>query len=206
MKAIIGKKIGMTQVFSKEGEVIPVTAVSAGPCTVVQIKTLETDGYNSIQLGFGEKIKKPKKPIEGHFKKYNSEPMRVLREVRIENINDYSSGQQIKADIFKEGERVDVVGTSKGKGFAGVVKRHNFSGGPATHGSRFHRAVGSIGCKKPARTVKGRKMPGHMGNRRVTVQGLSIQSVIPEKNLILIKGAVPGPKGGIILIKESIKH
>ncbi len=205
MKTIIGKKLGMTQVFNSAGVVVPVTAIEAGPCTVVQVKTEEKEGYRSLQIAFGKKIKKPVKPIEGHFKKGNCEPVKVLREVRVEDTKDYSAGQKISAEIFKEGDLIDVVGTSKGKGFAGVIKRHNFSGGPASHGSRFHRAVGSVGSQSPSRTVKGRKNAGHMGNERVTVQGLKVESVNPEKNLILVKGAVPGPRGGIVLIQEAVK-
>lgn len=205
MKTIIGKKLGMTQVFDNSGEVVQVTAVEAGPCTIVQIKSEENEGYNSLQLSFGKKLRAPSKPIAGHFKKNNVEPVKVLREVRVNDTKEYASGQQILADIFKEGDFIDIVGTSKGKGYQGAIKRHNFSGGPATHGSRFHRAVGSVGTRHPQRTVKGRKNAGHMGNERVTVQSLRVQSVAPEKNLILIKGAIPGPRGGIVIIQEAVK-
>ena len=205
MKTIIGKKLGMTQVFDSAGDVVQVTAVEAGPCTIVQIKSEENEGYNSVQLAFGKKLRTPSKALAGHFKKSNVDPVKVLREVRVDDTKEFSAGQQILADIFKEGDCIDVVGTSKGKGYAGVIKRHNFSGGPATHGSRFHRAVGSVGTRHPQRTVKGRKNAGHMGDERVTVQCLHVQSVVPEKNLILIKGAVPGPRGGIVKIQEAVK-
>lgn len=205
MKTILGKKLGMTQIFDADGQAIVVTAVEAGPCSVTQIKTAEKDGYTSIQYAFGGKRKKPGKALAGHFAKSKVDPVMTVREVRIDDPSAYSLGQKINGEIFKEGDYVDVVGTSKGKGFQGVIKRHHFSGGPATHGSRFHRAVGSVGCRKPQHTVKGRKGAGRMGGERVTVQNLQIKKIMTDKNLIFITGAVPGTKGSLVVIKEAVK-
>ncbi|MTI80736.1 MAG: 50S ribosomal protein L3 [Firmicutes bacterium] len=205
-KAILGKKVGMTQVLTDEGKAIPVTVIEAGPCVVVQKKTTEVDGYTAVQLGYGSKADRLViKPLKGHFAKYGVKPVRHIRELRAENVDDYEVGQEIKADIFAEGEKVDVVGTSKGRGFAGTIKRHNFSRGPMTHGSKNHRRPGSAGALGPQRTFKGKKAPGHMGVDRVTVQNLEMVKVDPERNLIAVKGAVPGPRGGMVMIKNSIK-
>lgn len=207
-KGIIGKKVGMTQIFMSDGTVVPVTVVEAGPCVVVQKKTVESDGYNALQLGFGKilKAKKINKPMAGHFKKNNLEFFKILKEFRTDNVEEFEVGQEIKADIFAEGDLVDVQGISIGKGFQGVIKRHGFGGGPASHGSDFHRAPGSIGmCEFPGETLKGKKMPGRMGNKTVTTQGLKIAKVMADKNVLLIKGSVPGHKNGIIYIKKSTK-
>ena len=207
-KGIIGKKIGMTQVFTAEGNVIPVTVVKAGPCVVTQKKTVASDGYNAIQIGFERVLseKKLNSPQRGHFKKAGVEPMRHLREVRLEDIEQFNVGQVISAEIFAEGDLVDIQGISIGKGTQGVVKRHNFAGGPSGHGSTFHRKVGSIGMKEwPAETPKGRKMAGRMGNRKVTTQRLRIVRVMPEKDIILIQGAVPGHDNGVVYIKSTVK-
>ncbi len=207
-KGLIGKKLGMTQIFNEE-EAIPVTVIEAGPCWVTQIKTPEKDGYSAIQLGF-ERTKENKlnKPLLGHFKKNKLEPCRKLAEIRLDEgeVLNYQVGSEVKVDIFKPGEKVDVVGTSKGRGFAGVVKRHGFKGFPASHGSRYHRAGGSIGMAAfPARVIKGMRMAGRYGGTRVTVQNLEVVKVIPEENLLVVKGAVPGPVGGYVLIKQSVK-
>lgn len=205
-KAILGIKIGMTQIFDESGKAIPVSVVESGPCIVLQKKNIENDGYNAIQVGFYNlKEKKANRPLKGHFKKANVKPLRFIREFRMESIDNYEIGQELKADIFTAGETVDVVGTSKGKGFAGGVKRHNFARGSMGHGSKYHRRPGSLGAKGPARVFKGRKMPGHLGGERVTVQGLEVVKVYPERNLILIKGAIPGPKKGLVLVKNSVK-
>ena len=205
-KAILGKKIGTTQVFDEKGRAIPVTVVEAGPCTVVQIKTKDSDGYEAVQLGFGEvKEKKLIRPIKGHFTKANVTPKKHLREFRLEEI-PYNVGDEIKADIFKEGETVDVTGTSKGKGFQGVIKRHGQSRGPMGHGSMYHRRPGSMGSTStPGRVYKGKNLPGHMGVETVTVQNLEIVKVDIDKNVLLIKGSVPGNKGAILKIRDSVK-
>ncbi len=206
-KTIIGRKIGMTQIFDEQGMVIPVTVIEAGPCTVTQIKTVETDGYNSIQLGFGE-VKKTRvnKPITGHFKKSKLDPKKHLREFRLEEISDVKVGDEIKADAFVEGDKVDVQGTSKGKGFQGVIKRHGQSRGPMGHGSMYHRRPGSMGpTSTPGRVFKGKKLPGHMGAQTITIQNLDVVKVDLDKNVLLIKGSVPGAKGAILKIKKSIK-
>lgn len=208
VKGIIGKKIGMTQIFTENGTVVPVTVVQAGPCVITQKKTVESDGYNAIQIGF-EKIlseKKVNKPQAGHFKKAGTEPMKYLREVRVDVIDDYTVGQVINADIFNAGDLVDVQGITIGKGFSGAMKRWNFGGGPAGHGSGFHRAPGSIGMKEwPAEVNKGKKMAGHLGVEKVTVQRLKVVRVMPETNVILVEGAVPGHKNGIVYIKHTAK-
>ncbi len=206
MKSIIGKKIGMMQLFDETGRAVPVTLVSAGPCTVTNIRTVDRDGYSAVQMGFGEiKEKKVKKPVAGFFAKNNLKPTRKLREFRAEDTSSFSVGQEIKADVFEAGQYVDVVGTSQGKGFAGAMKRHGFSGGPRTHGSMIHRQPCSNGATDAARVYKGTKKPGHMGAQRVTVQGLKIVRVDAEKNLLIIRGAIPGSQNGLVLIKESVK-
>ena len=205
-KAILGIKIGMSQIFDETGQAVPVTVVEAGPCTVLQKKTENIDGYNAIQVGFYNlKERLANKPIKGHFKKANVKPMRYIREFRVDNVDQYEVGQSIQADVFESGDLVDVVGTSKGKGFAGGVKRHNFARGSMGHGSKYHRRPGSLAAKGPARVVKGRKLPGRLGGERVTVQGLKVVKVYPERNLILIKGSIPGPKRGLVTIKNSVK-
>ncbi len=205
-KSILGRKIGMTQVFDEVGKVIPVSVIEAGPCVVVQKKSKEKEGYSAIQVGFGEKRERLiNKPLKGHFNKANLKGMRILREFRVDDESAYSVGDEIKVDIFKEGDLVDVTGISKGKGFAGVIKRWNFNRGPMAHGSMYHRRTGSLNATDPARVFKGRKLPGRMGGDRVTIQGLTVVKVDPERNLILVKGAIPGAKGGIVTIKESVK-
>ena len=205
-KGILGKKVGMTQIFTDRGVAIPVTVVEAGPCVVVQKKTVDNDGYNAIQMGFGVKRENLiNKPVKGHLAKAGVRPVRFLRELKIEDPENFQLGQEIKADIFGEGEKVDVVGTSKGKGFAGGIKRHNFHRGPMAHGSKYHRRPGSSAAKGPARTFKGRKLPGHMGFARVTVQNLEVVKVDAQRNLLAIKGAEPGPRGGLLLVKNSVK-
>ena len=205
-KALIGKKVGMTQIFDESGKAIPVTVIEAGPCTVVQVKTKDADGYEAIQLGFGE-VKEAKviKPKKGHFKKANVAPKKHLREFRLEEIS-YNVGDEIKADIFAQGESVDITGTTKGKGFQGVIKRHGQSRGPMGHGSMYHRRPGSMGSTStPGRVFKGKKLPGHMGMEQVTIQNLEVVRVDLDKNVILVKGSVPGNKGAILKIKDSVK-
>jgi len=209
VEGLIGKKIGMTQTFDLQGNVIPVTVIKAGPCMVVQKKTKTKDGYEAVQLGFVEDkgLKKATKPRIGHFKKSGIPPVRVLREFRFAAQAAIKEGDQVLVDIFKEGDKVLVVGTSKGKGFAGVVKRHHFRGGGASHGSMFHRAPGSIGASSyPSRVMKGMRMGGHMGQDRVTVQGLEVVRTDPEQNLLVVKGAVPGARGGYLLIFKDNFH
>ena len=206
-KGIIGKKIGMTQIFDENGLVIPVTVIEAGPCTVAQIKTIETDGYNAIQLGFGEvKAKKINKPEMGHFAKSKLDAKKHLREFRLDDISNIKVGDEIKADIFQAGEKVDIQGTSKGKGFQGVIKRHGQHRGPMGHGSMYHRRPGSMGpTSTPGRVFKSKKLPGHMGNVTVTIQNLDVIRVDMDKNVILVKGSVPGCKGAILKIKTAVK-
>ena len=203
-KGLIGKKIGMTGLFTPEGQCIPVTVVEVGPCSVTQIKTIDTDGYNALQLGFGEKKKsRVNKPMEGHLKKSGDTRFAILREIHVDNPAEYSLGQAIKPDIFEVGERVDVTGVSKGRGFSGVIKRHGFHGGKKTHGSHSHRIPGSIGCSAtPAKVIKGKKMPGQYGNNRKTVRNLEIVDIRPEENIMLIKGAIPGSGSGVVEIKK----
>lgn len=205
-KAILGKKIGMTQIFDEKGVAIPVTVIEAGPCTVVQVKTKDADGYEAIQLGFGEvKEKKLIKPMKGHFTKANVTPKKHLSEFRLDEIS-YNVGDEIKADIFSVGETVDVTGTSKGKGFQGVIKRHGQSRGPMGHGSMYHRRPGSMGSTStPGRVFKGKKLPGHMGRVTVTIQNLDVVRVDLDKNVILVKGSVPGAKGAILKVKSAVK-
>ncbi len=218
MKAILGKKVGMTQVYESDengaltGKIIPVTVVEAGPCVVVQKRTKENDGYEAVQLGFGDiRSKLVNKPLTGHFKKINA-VKRYLREFRVENVDEYEVGQEIKADIFQKGDVVDVTGTSKGKGFQGGMKRHNFGGGGNSHGSMSHRVPASSGATDPARVFPGTLKPGHMGSVRVTTQGLTIVDVIVKEegdektNVLLIKGSVPGPNHGLVAIRSSVKN
>ena len=206
-KGLIGKKIGMTQIFNEEGKVIPVTVIEAGPCVVSQVKTEETDGYNSIQLGFGAiKESKVNKPERGHFTKANIAPARYLREFRVDSIEDVKVGDELKADIFMAGDKIDIQGTSKGKGFQGVIKRHGQHRGPMGHGSMYHRRPGSMGSTStPGRVFKGKKLQGHMGAETVTIQNLEVIKVDLDKNIILVKGSVPGAKGSILKIKSSVK-
>ncbi len=206
MKGILGKKIGMTQVFTKEGKLIPVTVVEVEPNVVTQIKTVEKDGYEAVQLAT-ESIRESlsNKPSQGHTNKANTSPKRFLREIRGVNINEYTLGQTIGVDIFSEGEMVDVTGTSKGKGFQGVIKRHNQSRGPMGHGSQYHRGVGSLGTMLPMHVLKGKKMPGQMGNVQRTVQNLEVVSIDTDNNVILIKGNVPGPKKSLVMIRTAVK-
>ena len=207
-RGILGRKFGMTQIFGADGHIVPVTVVEAGPCQIVQKKTAAVDGYEAIQLGFGDKRERLfNKPLRGHFAKHGVKPRRYLREFRlVEGDPAYEVGQEIKADVFREGEYVDVIGKSRGKGFAGVIKRWNFSRGPMAHGSMYHRRTGALSATDPARVFKNRKLPGRMGAKRVTVQGLQIARVDPERNLLLIKGAVPGARGGLLLIRETVKR
>jgi len=204
---ILGKKVGMTRLFVEHGEAVPVTVIEAGPCHVVQIKSKETDGYEAIQVGFGQKKEnKINKPARGHFKKADVPPLRFLREFRLDSAGDFQVGEQITVQIFSAGERVDISGISKGKGFSGVMKRWSFKGGRATHGAETHRAGGSIGASAfPSRVFKGLPMAGRMGGKRVTVQDLEVVRVDTEKNLLVIKGSVPGPKNGIVTIKKAVK-
>ncbi len=209
MKGILGKKVGMTQVIKENGEVVPVTVIEAGPCYVTQVRTPERDGYRAVQLGFAPVAeRKLTQGQRGHLKKSGAPTLRYLRELRTRANEAHEIGEEIKADIFQPGERVDVVGTSKGRGFAGVVKRHGFAGGPRTHGqSDRERAPGSIGaCASPGRVWKGMKMPGHMGSERVTSQNIEVVVVDPDRNLLAVKGSVPGPTGGLVLIKEARKQ
>ena len=207
-KAIIGKKIGMTQIFDEAGKVVPVTVIEAGPCVVVQKKTTENDGYEAVQIGFGDvSPKHVNKPEAGHFKKNDVAFKRTLKEFRLDDINAYNVGDVIKADVFAEGDVIDVAGISKGKGFAGTIKRHNQHRIKETHGSGpVHRHAGSMGaCSSPSRIFKGKGMPGHLGAEKVTVQNLVVVKVDTENNLIAIKGAVPGPKGGVVTICDAVK-
>jgi len=207
-KGIIGKKVGMTQLFDENGNVIPVTVIEAGPCSVVQKKTIETDGYEAIQIGFGSKsVKNTNKSLQGHFKKADVGIKRYLKEFRLEDVTSINVGDVIKADTFIIGDKVDVSGISKGKGFAGTIKRWNGRRLKMTHGTAaVHRSPGSIGaCSSPSRVFKGKKMPGHLGAEKVTVQNLEVVKIDVENNLIAIKGAVPGPRGGIIFIADSVK-
>jgi large subunit ribosomal protein L3 len=207
VSTLIGKKLGMSQLFSPEGEATPVTVIQVGPCTITQIKSVKNDGYNALQLAFGEK--KPRgtaKPLLGHFKRCGKGPFDVIKEVKVDEVEHFELGQEISADIFQIGELVHVMGTSKGKGFSGTIKRWNFSRGPMSHGGMSKRQPGSIGSSAfPSRVTKGKKMAGQMGNRRVTVKGLRIVDVRPEENIILVKGAVPGARNGVVLIVKSGK-
>jgi large subunit ribosomal protein L3 len=206
IKGILGRKIGMTQVFDDEGHAIPVTLIEAGPCKIAQVKTPDTDGYHAVQLAFGEP-RRVNKPMAGHFKKANIDPSRTLVELRLEEPGDFETGMELKADVFEAGEIVDVIGVTKGKGFAGGMKRHHFHGLSATHGTkRKHRSPGSIGaCATPARVFKGTRMAGHLGHVRVTTLNLKVIKADPERNLLLIRGAVPGPKGGLVMVRSAIR-
>lgn len=205
-KALLGKKIGMTQLFDEAGRVIPVTVIEAGPCVVVQKKTVEVDGYNAIQIGFVDvDEKKVAKPLAGHFKKVGLKPKKFVREFRVDDTAPFEVGQELKADIFAEGEAIDVTGISRGKGFAGNIKRHGQGRGPMSHGSHYHRGPGSMGSIAPARVFKGKPLPGRMGGERITVQNLKVVRVDKDRNLLLVRGAVPGPRGGLVTVKKSVK-
>ena len=206
-KGIIGRKVGMTQIFDEKGNVIPVTVIEAGPCVVAQVKTVETDGYDALQLGFGEiKDKHINKPEAGHFAKAGLENKKHLREFRLESVEGVKVGDTVKADVFEAGEKVDVQGISKGKGFQGVIKRHGQHRGPMGHGSMYHRRPGSMGSTStPGRVFKGKKLPGHMGRVTITIQNLDVVRVDMDKNVILLKGSVPGAKGSILKIKSDVK-
>ena len=206
-KGLVGKKLGMTQLFDANGNVVPVTVIEAGPCVIAQKKTVENDGYEAVQVGYGDmKASKVNKPMKGHFAKGDVAPKKVLREFRFEDTSAYNVGDIIKADIFAEGDKVDVRGISKGKGYAGVIKRWNFARLKESHGTGpVHRHGGSLGVIDPARVFKGKKMAGHLGNERVTVQNLDVVMVDAEKNIIAVKGAVPGPKGSVVVLFDSVK-
>ncbi len=206
-KAILAAKVGMTQIFGENGVLTPVTVLQAGPCAVTQVKTVETDGYNAVQVGFGDiRDVLVNKPRKGHFAKAGVANKRFLREFRFENVADYQVGQEIKVDIFAEGDRVDATGTTKGKGFQGAIKRHGLSRGPMGHGSKYHRHAGSNGpATTPGRVFKGKHMPGQMGHVRATVQNLEVVRIDTENNIILVKGAVPGPKKALVVLKETVK-
>ena len=207
-KAILGRKIGMTQVFQENGSLVPVTVIEAGPCVVTQIKTREKEGYNALQIGFSDiREKLLNKPLKGHFDRAKVPYKRYLREIRVSNVEDYKVGSEIKADIFSAGDKVDVTGYSKGKGFAGSIKRFNYGRGPESHGSKYHRGPGSLGSTtSPGRVLKGKGLPGRIGMDRVTVQNLEVIKVDPEHNLVLVKGSVPGAKGSLVMIKKSVKQ
>ena len=206
-KAILAKKVGMTQIFNEAGELVPVTVLQAGPCVVTQVKTIENDGYEAVQVGFEDiREKLVNKPVKGMFDKAGVSYKRYVREFKFENASEYELGQEIKADIFAAGDKIDATAISKGKGFQGAIKRHNQSRGPMAHGSKYHRHAGSNGaCSDPSKVFKGKHMPGHMGNVQVTVQNLEIVRVDTENNLLLVKGAVPGPKKSLVTIKETVK-
>jgi large subunit ribosomal protein L3 len=206
-KAILGKKLGMTQIFDENGKIVPVTVIEAGPCSVLQMKTVEKEGYQAIQVGFDNiREKLVNKPVKGHFGKAGVVLKRFVKEFRLEDITGYQIGQEFKADIFAAGDKVDISGVSKGKGFQGAIKRWNQSRGPMSHGSKFHRAPGSMGASSsPSRTFKNKRLPGHMGHVNSTVLNLSIAKVMVEKNIILIKGGVPGPNKGYVLIRNTVK-
>lgn len=206
-KAILATKVGMTQIFNEDGVLTPVTVLQAGPCVVTQVKTVENDGYSAVQVGFGDKREKlVNKPMKGQFDKAGVSYKRFVREFRFEDAESYELAQEIKADIFTAGEKVDATAISKGKGFQGAIKRHGQSRGPMAHGSKYHRHAGSNGaCSDPSRVFKGKKMAGHMGHKKVTVQNLEIVKVDAENNLLLVKGAVPGPKKSLVTIKETVK-
>jgi len=205
-KGILGKKVGMTRIFNQDGHAVSVTVVEAGPCQIVQVKTMERDGYNAVQLGFGAcREKTVTMPIKGHYARADLKPRKYLRELRLDNVQELSVGQEVTAAIFSAGEHVDVTGTSKGKGFAGSIKRWGFKRGPMSHGSKYHRGPGSLQSRAAARVFPGRKLPGRMGGDRVTTQGLQIVRVDPARNMLLIKGAVPGNAGSLVIIRDSVK-
>jgi len=206
-EGLMGRKVGMTQLFGSDGEQIPVTVIEAGPCTIVQVRTKATHGYDAIQIGFEPQKKNVTKPMAGHFKKVNVSPLRHLREIRLEKVDGYQVGQTLDVSLFSPGELVDVTGTSKGKGFQGGVKRHGWHGGDATHGSMFHRAPGSIGASSdPSRVWPGHRLPGRMGGVRRTVLNLEVVRVMPDQQLLLVKGALPGPNGQILMVRKSVKQ
>ena len=206
-KAILATKVGMTQIFNEDGVLTPVTVLQAGPCVVTQVKTVENDGYAAVQVGFGEKREKlVNKPMQGHFKKAGVTNKRFVKEFKFDNAEEYALAQEIKVDIFAAGDKIDATAISKGKGFQGAIKRHNQHRGPMAHGSKFHRHAGSNGAASdPSKVFKGKKMPGHMGAKKITIQNLEIVRVDVENNLLLVKGAVPGPKKSLVTIKESVK-
>ncbi len=206
-KAILATKVGMTQIFDEDGVLTPVTVLVAGPCVVTQVKTVENDGYSAVQVGFTDKREKlVTKPLKGHFDKAGVSYKRYLREFKFDNAEEYALAQEIKADIFEAGDKVDATAISKGKGFQGAIKRHGQSRGPMTHGSKYHRHAGSNGaCSSPSKVFKGKKMPGHMGAKRITIQNLEVIRVDAENNLLLVKGSVPGPKKALVTIKETVK-
>lgn len=207
MKGIIGKKVGMMQLFDETGRAVPVTVIAAGPCTVTELRTQDKDGYSAVQMGWGDvKEHRVKKPVAGFFKKQNVKFHKVLREFRVNGVSPLEIGQEIKVDVFEAGQYVDVVGTSKGKGFAGTMKRYNFAGGPRSHGSMTHRQPCSSGATDAAKTIKGARKPGHMGHERVTTQGLKIIRVDSDRNLLIVRGSVPGAQNGLLIIKESVKN
>lgn len=206
MKGILGRKVGMTEVFSTDGKLIPVTVIEVEPNVVTQVKTVEKDGYDAIQLGaFDKKVKSSNKPEMGHVKKANTQPKRFLKEIRGVDISNYTLGQEVKADLFEAGEIVDVTGISKGKGYQGVIKKNNQSRGPMGHGSKYHRGVGSLGTMLPKRVLKGKALPSHMGQNQVTIQNLEIISVDAENNYILVKGSIPGAKKSLVIVKSAVK-
>lgn len=206
-KAILATKVGMTQIFNEEGALVPVTVLQAGPCVVTQVKTMENDGYSAVQVGFTDKREKlVSKPVKGHFDKAGVSYKRYVREFRFENSEEYSVKDEIKADVFEAGDKIDATAIAKGKGFQGAIKRHGQSRGPMAHGSKYHRHAGSNGsCSDPSKVFKGKKMPGHMGAKQITIQNLEVVKVDAENNLILVKGAVPGPKKSLVTIKETVK-
>lgn len=206
-KAILATKVGMTQIFDEDGVLTPVTVLQAGPCAVTQVKTVENDGYSAVQVGFAEKREKlVNKPMKGHFDKAGTSTKRYVREFRFENAQEYELGQEIKADIFEAGDKIDATATSKGHGYSGAIKRHGFSRGPVTHGSKHHRHTGSSGCATdPGKVFKGKKMAGHYGCKRTTIQNLEIVRVDADNNIILVKGSVPGPKKSLVMLKETVK-
>lgn len=206
IKAILARKVGMTQIYDEQGRAIPVTVLQAGPCYVFQVKSAVKDGYNSIQIGFGEmKEHRVNHPARGHFQRFKLQPCRYLREFRVADPAEYAPGRELRADLFSPGDIVDVSAVSRGKGFAGSIKRLGFHRGPKTHGSHYHRGPGSLGAVAPARVFKGRLLPGRMGGRRRTVQRLRVVQADAEKNILLVKGSVPGPQGGLVEVKETVK-
>ncbi len=206
-KAILATKVGMTQIFNEDGVLTPVTVLQAGPCVVTQVKTVENDGYSAVQVGFVDKREKlVNKPLKGHFDKAGVSYKRYVRELKLEDAESYTLAQEIKADIFAAGDKIDVTAISKGKGFQGAIKRHGQHRGPMAHGSKFHRHAGSNGaCSDPSKVFKGKKMPGQMGHKRITIQNLEVVRVDADKNLLLVKGAVPGPKKALVTVKETVK-
>ena len=208
MKSIMGKKLGMTQLFLEDGTVVPVTVVAAGPCVITQKKTVETDGYNAVQIGFDDiREKLVTKPVKGHIGKAGASLKRYLKEYKVDDMQAYELGQEIKVDVFEKGDIVDIQGTSKGKGFQGTIARYGFARGPMTHGSHNKRKPGSIGaCADPGKVIKGKRMPGHGGSQTVTVQNIEVVGVDADKNVLLVKGAVPGAKGGLLSITKAIKQ